>query len=63
MDRFNILTSESEKQQGLTSGEEFLFQGDVVGRAKAPDDHLKETSPLLFLGLESRSKDLGIATF
>ncbi len=63
MDRFVILTKESEKQQGLASVEEFLFQGDVLGRAKALDDHLKETPPLLFLGLESRSKDLGITTF
>jgi len=39
MDRFTILTKESEKQQGMASGEEFLIQGDVLGRAKAPDDH------------------------
>mgnify|MGYP001166475078 CR=1 FL=1 len=63
MDRFTILTKESEKQQGMASGEEFLIQGDVLGRAKAPDDHLKETPPLLFLGCESRSKEPGITTF
>lgn len=39
MDRFTILTKESEKQQRMASGEEFLIQGDMLGRAKAPDDH------------------------
>ena len=63
MDRFTILTKESEKQQGLASGEECLFQDEVLGRAKAPDDHFKETSRRSFLGRESRSKDVGISTF
>ena len=39
VERWRGGVKESGKQGGGASGEEFLIQGDMLGRAKAPDDH------------------------